>query len=92
MRGILTTNYGTHMRYYSFLSDSYFYKSFKFVIYGHIKIMEYILLLKNRTVMFRCNILVINDGTSFCSGEFQSPVAQQCCVIYIATSPVPFYS
>ena len=43
---------------------------------------NYEILPKNRTLMFRRIILVINDGASFRSGEIQSPVARECHTIW----------
>ena len=80
MHGTNTTKYGTLLiKYYSFHSASCFYDVIQTCNLWTCK--DYGILLKNITLMFRHVILVINDGTSFRSGEIPLPIARECPVI-----------
>ena len=76
MRGIIITNYRPLMHYHLFPSSSYFYDVIQLCVLLTCKDYRIIILLKNRTLMFRCIFLEINDGAS-CD---------------LVTNQVPFYS
>ena len=52
--------------------------SFKLVIYVYIS-KDFGMLFKNRTLMFRCVILVSSDGAIFWSTKIPSPIAWDFC-------------